>query len=261
MSFIKNKGDLLMDIPKNHPRYESLHLRELIADGYEKGLVDRTGLIAHGRGEAFDYLLGERTLSEADSAARVASAHLLLAKNPVISVNGNTAVIVPDDLVEMAELIPARLEVNLFHRTQERIEKLIEFLKSHGAVNVLGRNPDANLPNLNQPRGLCTEEGIFNSDVILVPLEDGDRAEALAAMKKTVIVVDLNPLSRSSKYGTVTIVDNISRATKVIIEHVKELKETFDKTHLNNLISGYDNKDNLSEIIRYLNVNQYKNYK
>ena len=33
---------------------------------------------------------------------------------------------------------------------------------------------------------------------ILVPLEDGDRCEALVNMGKTVVVIDLNPLSRSA---------------------------------------------------------------
>ena len=50
--------------------------------------------------------------------------------------------------------------------------------------------------------------------MILVPLEDGDRCEALVAMGKTVIVVDLNPLSRSAQMASITIVDEITRVTK-----------------------------------------------
>ena len=41
-------------IPKSHPRYVSLMLREAITDGVEEGLTAPEGLIAHGRGEAFD---------------------------------------------------------------------------------------------------------------------------------------------------------------------------------------------------------------
>jgi 4-phosphopantoate--beta-alanine ligase len=39
--------------------------RERLADLVRKGLVTPTGLISHGRGEAFDYLMGERTTKAA----------------------------------------------------------------------------------------------------------------------------------------------------------------------------------------------------
>ncbi len=57
-----------MKIPKSHPRYHSLVIREKLAEGFRKGLVHETGLIAHGRGEAFDYLIGERTTEIAQLA-------------------------------------------------------------------------------------------------------------------------------------------------------------------------------------------------
>ena len=50
-----------MKLPKSHPRYKSLKTRGLIAKGAEKGNASIHGLIAHGRGEAFDYLIGEKT--------------------------------------------------------------------------------------------------------------------------------------------------------------------------------------------------------
>jgi 4-phosphopantoate--beta-alanine ligase len=78
-------------------------------------------------------------------------------------------------------------------------------------VEILGANPDARIPGLEGPRANCTNKGIFSSDVILVPLEDGDRCEALVAMGKFVIVVDLNPLSRSAIMGNLTIVDELTR--------------------------------------------------
>ena len=49
-----------MDIPKDHPRYKSLMTRERLAHMVEEGLVTPTGLISHGRGEAYDYLRGRR---------------------------------------------------------------------------------------------------------------------------------------------------------------------------------------------------------
>ncbi|HUL39660.1 MAG TPA: hypothetical protein VLU38_05155, partial [Methanomassiliicoccales archaeon] len=66
-----------MQIPKGHPRYKSLMVRELMAQRAEEGIVTPTGLIAHGRGEAFDYLLGERTTENARRAEMVAAATLL----------------------------------------------------------------------------------------------------------------------------------------------------------------------------------------
>ena len=61
----------------------------------------------------------------------------------------------------------------------------------------------------------------YSSDVILVPLEDGDRCEALVNMGKTVIVVDLNPLSRSAKMASITIVDEISRVATNMLDIIE----------------------------------------
>src|SRR6056297_3232867 len=108
-----------IEIPEDHPRYESLLTRHRIEAGVEKGITSKQGLIAEGRGEAFDYLLGEETIPSADAAERAAVAHLLLADHPVISVNGNVAALVPGEIVELAEAVDADIEVNLFNRTPE----------------------------------------------------------------------------------------------------------------------------------------------
>ena len=113
----------MKEIPKNHPRYFSLKTRENISESMKKGITHETGLIAHGRGEAFDYLLGEKTTPFAETAERVAAAALLLAENPVISINGNVVALNPKECVKLAKFIPAKLEVNLFHRTNNRINK------------------------------------------------------------------------------------------------------------------------------------------
>ena len=55
----------------------------------------------------------------------------------------------------------------------------------------------------------------------MVPLEDGDRCEALVAMGKTVIVIDLNPLSRSAKMGSITIVDELTRVVQNMLENIE----------------------------------------
>ncbi|MDO9537260.1 MAG: 4-phosphopantoate--beta-alanine ligase [Thermoplasmata archaeon] len=213
-----------MTVPKSHPRYESLMKRDKLIEAYKSGMVAEAGMIAHGRGEAFDYLLGEETIPEAEEAEMAAASLLLHAKNPVISVNGNVAALCPEALVELANTIPAKLEVNLFYRTDERMKKVIGHLEEHGAKNVLGLKPDAHIPDLEHARGLCTKEGIFTADVILVPLEDGDRALALRKMGKTTIIIDLNPLSRSARAASVTIVDEVTRAIPNITEFAKQLK-------------------------------------
>ena len=94
-------------------------VREHLADMVEKGLVNPTGLISHGRGEAFDYLMGERTLDASLEAEKAAAAHLLRAKRPMVCVNGNAAALDAKRLIQLAEEIPAALEINLFHRTEE----------------------------------------------------------------------------------------------------------------------------------------------
>lgn len=80
-----------MRIPRSHPRYRSLVTREALVAAQREGIVVPEGLIAHGRGEAWDYLLGEETSAPALVAEKAAAAFLVTAKRPVISVNGNAA--------------------------------------------------------------------------------------------------------------------------------------------------------------------------
>jgi 4-phosphopantoate--beta-alanine ligase len=241
----------MQEIPKNHPRYFSLKTREQLAKAVKKGITHETGLIAHGRGEAFDYLIGEKTIPFADDAERVAAALLLLAKNPVISVNGNVAALSPKDCVNLANSIPAKLEVNLFHRNEKRIKLIIKELKKNGARQVYGENAKERIPGLLHDRGLCSKEGIYLADVVLVPLEDGDRCQALRNMGKKVIAVDLNPISRTARMAHITIVDNVVRALPAIERWVKGLKH-FDKADLEKMISSFDNIQILRNVLEFL---------
>ncbi len=239
-----------MTVPKSHPRYESLKKRERIIQGMRNGIVAEAGPIAHGRGEAFDYLLGEKTHPEADLAERMAAYHLLLARHPVISVNGNTAVLVPDELIELSSEVPAPLEINLFYRTDERVHKILEHMKAHGAGEVLGTEPDGEIPGLDHKRALCSKDGTIKADVMLVPLEDGDRALALKKMEKVVITIDLNPLSRTSKASDISIVDEVTRAIPNIIEHVKKARsEGMKEDEMRTQTSDFDNDRNLQSIL------------
>ena len=98
-------------IPEGHPRYESLKIREKLAEGYRDGFTVLEGLIAHGRGEAFNYLLGEITVPPAREAIKAGAALLFLAEAPVISVNGNTAALCPEAMVELSKALKAKLEI------------------------------------------------------------------------------------------------------------------------------------------------------
>jgi 4-phosphopantoate--beta-alanine ligase len=243
-----------MAVPKNHPRYESLMTRERLQEMVARGIVSPTGMISHGRGEAFDYLMGEKSTAAALEAEKAAAAFLLNAERPVVCVNGNAAALGAKQLIKTAEAVGAKIEVNIFHRSEERMESIIEYMESEGAENVLGRNPDARISGLTSDRALCTKEGIFDSDVILVPIEDGDRAEALVSMGKTVISVDLNPLSRTSKKASVSISDEMNRALSNITEFAEELGK--DKSQIKKIIADYDNgsvrKRTVAEICAFL---------
>ena len=224
-----------------------------MANMVEEGIVAPTGLIAHGRGEAFDYLLGERTTDNGRRAEMVAVATLLNGNRPVISVNGNTAALCAKDVVELAEAVKARIEVNLFHRTEERVQKVCAFMEEAGAKEALGRNADALLPGISSDRARCTKEGIYSADVVLVPLEDGDRAEALVKFGKKVIAIDLNPLSRTAKAAHVTIVDEVTRALPAMTAMVPELRRNGDKRLA--LINAFDNQQNLHEAMEIMRAN------
>ena len=125
-------------------------------------------------------------------------------------------------MLTLASELGCPLEVNIFYRTPERMEAILGHISERKRalgldVEVLGHAPNARIPGLKGPRAACHKEGILESDVILVPLEDGDRCRALMEMGKTVIVIDLNPRSRSAREGTITIVDELSRALKNMI--------------------------------------------
>ena len=246
-----------MKISKDHPRYESLRIRELLVKGVNDGVVVKEGLLAHGRGEAFDYLIGERTSKAAEKAIEASAAALLSAKSPVLSVNGNTAALVLGVVSRLAKAVPARVEVNLFHRSLEREKRIAAALRKNGVRDILGVGGKASekFPGISSRRRMVDPAGIGSADVIVVPLEDGDRAEALAKTGKTVIAVDLNPLSRTSRTASITIVDNIIRAFPRLLKEVQRLKSS-RKSQLRRIVSRFDNEKNLAmtvdEMMDYL---------
>jgi 4-phosphopantoate--beta-alanine ligase len=238
-------------IPSDHPRAKSLYIREMLVNGFRRGLVVPEGLIAHGRGEAYDYLIGERTTKTAQRAIKAAAAMMVLSSRPVISVNGNTAAMCPNTVVELAKVAGASIEVNIFYRTEKREKAIKAELELHGAKKVLGAGSKASarIPELQSERRRVDPDGIYAADTVLVPLEDGDRTEALIKMNKTVITIDLNPLSRTSRAANITIVDNVVRAMPALVEAARRLRGTMS---LKKITDNFDNSKNLQESLKII---------
>ena len=238
----------MSDVPKTHPRYLSLTLRDTIVAGVEQGITSTHGLIAHGRGEALDYLIGEATQPFATEAIHAAAAMLRLADHPVISVNGNVAALVPDALVELGRILDAPLEVNIFHTETGREQRIRAYLLKHGAPDVLMPTTEVQLSYIDSNRKFVHPEGIFKADVVFVPLEDGDRCEALRKMGKAVVTVDLNPMSRTAKQASITIVDNVVRALPLLCEEIRN----FSHSVAEDTLKRYSNAAVLQKALRHI---------
>jgi 4-phosphopantoate---beta-alanine ligase len=248
-----------IELHESHPRYLSLLMREKLVTGFSRGLVATEGLIAHGRGECFDYLLGECTTESARAAINVASAMLLLARYPVISVNGNVTALCAEQICGLNRSIEnSIIEINLFYYTKEREKLISEEFKKYGLTELLGINPKnlVTIPELESNRRLVDRYGISKADVVFVPLEDGDRTMALKRMNKKVITVDLNPLSRTSLTSDITIVDNIVRVIPQLIERVEYHKKYSSENDLNELIEDFNNLDGLRKTLEVMKSKQ-----
>jgi 4-phosphopantoate---beta-alanine ligase len=208
-----------------HPRYRSLRTRAELARLARDGLVVPEGLIAHGRGEAFDYFLGERTTPSAARAIRAAAVWLTNARHPVLSVNGNVAALAADRVATLQRALPTlSVEVNLFHRTPGRARRIARHLEASGVVHVLGVRPTATIPGLPSDRARVDRRGLALSDVCLVPLEDGDRTVALRRLGKRVIAIDLNPLSRTAETADLPIIDELTRALDRLANELRKAR-------------------------------------
>ncbi len=201
--------------------------------------------------------MGERTLPAASAATLAAAALLLKAQRPVISVNGNTAALVGREIVSLASTVSASIEVNLFHRRPERERVIARYLRKFGAKEILGVGSAASktIGGISSPRAKVDPNGIGKADVVLIPLEDGDRAEALDDDGKKVIAVDLNPLSRTSQVASISIVDNVVRAIPALVKASNKMTK-LTQNQLEMHASNFNNDANLAnaieQIIHYL---------
>ena len=236
-----------MNIPKSHPRYLSLQIREKLIDGFNNNLVAKEGLLAHGRGEAFDYLIGEKTTKSAKNAIKAAANMLNQAQKSVISVNGNFAALCPKEIIQLAKITDSKIEVNLFYSSEKRKKVISKILTKSGAKEILGmdKKQSTKLKGIDSARRIIDKSGIFSADVVLVPLEDGDRTITLKKAKKTVITFDLNPLSRTAQTADVTIVDNVTRAMKLLVSESRKSRKQIT----------FDNKKNLKSTILEIRKN------
>jgi 4-phosphopantoate--beta-alanine ligase len=247
------------EVPESHPRYASLMARKMLTDAAAAGMLADSALIAHGRGEAFDYLLGEETCEPARKAIVETVARLQSSEKCVISVNGNTVALAGPQLIACAAVLNCPIEVNIYYRTPERMDALLSALQQQrlqamelfpelsnqiSNLEILGGEPDGRIPNLEGPRANCHSNGILSADTILVPLEDGDRCEALIAMGKTICVIDLNPLSRTAHTATVTIVDELTRCVQIMLEYLRQ-EPAQENT-------AWDNEANLQDVIEVI---------
>jgi 4-phosphopantoate--beta-alanine ligase len=238
-------------VEDKHPRAQSIRIRERMTNNVDNKVVALAGLIAHGRGEAFDYILGEQTTESGMKAITAAAATLLLAKYPVLSVNGNAVALCPKELVDLSKASGAKLEVNLFHRLPGREAAIEKVLHDYGAEEVLGVG-DAASVHINEvfsERRFVDPEGIYKADVVFVPLEDGDRTQGLVKMRKKVITVDLNPMSRTAQFATITIVDNFVRVMPLLISEVNRLKK-LSRDELQNIVSQFSNRQALGDAMK-----------
>lgn len=241
-------------IPLEHPRFYSLSIRERLVNGFKNGYVAAEGLIAHGRGETFDYLIGEQTSEYALDAIHAASAVLLLADYPVISVNGNTVALCAQEIYDLNNSIEkSKVEINLFYHTIQRETLITQELTKYGLTNILGTGQKEfkEIPELKSNRRRVDPDGIYKADVIFVPLEDGDRTLALKKINKIVITVDLNPLSRTAIAADITIVDNIVRALPKLVEAI-EYNKNLNKDDLKKIVKTFDNKSNLKKSLQLI---------
>jgi 4-phosphopantoate--beta-alanine ligase len=240
-------------VSKKHPRAESIRIRERLTRHVETNVLALAGLIAHGRGEAFDYILGEETTPSAFKAITAAAATILLAERPVLSVNGNVAALCAEGLIELSKATGARLEVNLFHRLPGREEAIEGVLREAGAAEVLGvgGSASARIDEVFSDRRRVDPRGIYAADVVFVPLEDGDRTEGLVRAGKKVVTVDLNPMSRTAQFASVTIVDNVVRAMPLLVSEAERLKGS-GRVELQGIVDAFDNGEALSDAMRVM---------
>ena len=130
---------------------------------------------------------------------------------------------------------------------------IARYLGKFGAKEILGVGSAASktIGGISSPRAKVDPNGIGKADVVLIPLEDGDRAQALEDEGKNVIAVDLNPLSRTSQVASVSIVDNVVRAIPALIKASTRMTN-LTRNQLETRTSNFNNETNLANAIEQI---------
>ncbi len=123
------------------------------------------------------------------------------------------------ELLELTKCFPnLKCEVNLYYHSDDRAHRIQDRLASTGIEKVLVSIDDPIvLPGISSHRMYCHREGIADADVVIIALEDGDRGKALVEAGKTVVAIDLNPLSRTARVAHVSIVDEVTRTLRYFV--------------------------------------------
>ena len=168
-------------IPKDHPRYTSLVTRKHLADCARKGIFRGKDLPPTGAARR-SITCSAKKQAKAPAGLNTWPALLRTASRPVISVNGNTAALAAREIALLQKACGAKVEVNLFHRTRNACSRSKPLLRDAGA-DVFSGQAERLLP-LSHDRAFSRRDGMYAADVVLVPLEDGDRCEVLVDMGK-----------------------------------------------------------------------------
>ncbi|MEI8191675.1 MAG: phosphopantothenate/pantothenate synthetase family protein, partial [candidate division NC10 bacterium] len=113
---------------------------------------------------------------------------------------------------------------------------------------VLGREQDFILDGIASDRAHCCSQGIAAADVVLIPLEDGDRADALRRAGKKAIAIDLNPLSRTTQAADIAIVDELTRAARNMVALAEVMVEHPPQERAR-MVSLFNNQRNLGAVL------------
>ena len=164
----------MSDVPKTHPRYLSLALRDTIVAGVEQrdylcpwAYRARAwgGFRLPHRGNDTTLRDGGNPRGGGDASSRSTPCHLRQ--------RAMLAALAPDGLIALGRVLNAPLEVNIFHTETGREQRIREHLLKHGASDVLMPTTQAQLSYIDSNRKFVHPDGIFKADVVFVPLEDG----------------------------------------------------------------------------------------
>ena len=174
----------MSDVPKTHPRYLSLSLRDTIGcrRGARHHLYPRLNRTRTWRGFRLPHRGGDTTLRDGGDSCRPRRCSAWQ-NTPVISVNGNVAALVPDGLVEIGTSPERSVRGQHFpHGNGTRTKNPRIPPEARRTRRAHADNRGATLLYRLQSGNSCIQTESLKRMSSVVPLEDGDRCEALRKM-------------------------------------------------------------------------------